>query len=62
LNWVQIVPGAHSVLKQAVAWSSSFKEPGEMGRIIIPLLKQYRFKQFKQIKPWGGSGAIADFI
>jgi hypothetical protein len=50
------------VLKQAVAWSSSFKEPGEMGRIIIPLLKQYRFKQFKQIKPWGGSGAIADFI
>jgi hypothetical protein len=59
LNWVRIIPAAHKCLKGGGRLIIRFRGAGEDGKVIMPLLKRFGFKE---INDWGGAGAVFEAV
>lgn len=59
LDWDRLIPGASKVLKPGSRLLIRFQGTGQDGAKIMPLLRQYGFRE---INDWGGSGAIFEAV
>ena len=59
LNWGRIIPGVQRTLRPGGRLVIRFRGGGNDGQTIMPLLRQYGFRE---INDWGGSGALFEAV